>query len=369
MTRLAIRFLALPAMLAIGAANASFAGPIEDWLFPRAATTCAPLATDPCGTVVTNLPVAGAVASPYAAPFAASPAATAPGPFRTAWVQIPLTVYKPVATIDPATGATVSTMQACTTHRWQLRRVPVGLTRPAWNASQPSSAGIPISAPVNSPAFAPVWQQGVPSAIAQPGCASCQSSGAVMYAPQSPNAMAPYAAPPASVPGFQTPPPTGSWAPPEQNGQPYTPSLTPVPSNGLQQGAGGGSPTPADMAPSLLKPSENPIQRPGNTPANRTPDGQADRATTDAEYPTITPSLRPLADPDAYAPQSPPPAANLAPVGIVPVNPQPTSLLGPGSQGAPNASQPQPSHSLQGPSPQGPSLEAPLLLNPSDRSA
>ena len=331
MSRNSVKLLALSVMLSLAGAEASLAGPIEDWLFPRAATTCAPLATDACGTVVTNLPVAGA--APAAPPLALAPAtaaASAPGPFRTAWVQVPVTVYKPVATIDPATGATVNTMQACTTHRWQLRRVPVGLSRPAWYASQPTGGAV-MAGPFAAPVAAPVWQQGVPATIGPPGCASCQSGAATMYAPQSPAMSAPYAASPSPYQAAPTP-----------SGQPYAPSLTPVQAAPMNSGAVG-SPTPADMAPSLLKPSENPLQGPSNA-VQKAPTGQAERAGSASEYPILTPSLKPLADPDAYAPQSPPPATNLTPVNQPLAAPQPTSL-------------------------QGPSLEAPLLLNPNDRSA
>ena len=216
-----------------------------------------------------------------------------------------------------------------------------------------------------TPVAAPVWQQGIPAAVAQPGCASCQSNHAMMYAPPPQVVGSPYAA---SPPMVQEAPTTGVWAAPATpSNQPFAPSLTPVPQGAVfgspssagTSGASSGSPTPADMAPSLLKPSENPIQAPSNVRA-----GPSNNSGSAVEYPTITPSLRPLADPDAYAPQSPPPATNLAPVGAAPVSGQPTSSPSQVLQGQPFQSQPfqsQPGH--------GPSREAPLLLNPNDRSA
>jgi hypothetical protein len=44
--------------------------------------------------------------------------------YRTVWYRIPTTNFRPVAAVDPCTGATTTVMRPCTTYSWQARRVP-----------------------------------------------------------------------------------------------------------------------------------------------------------------------------------------------------------------------------------------------------
>lgn len=45
--------------------------------------------------------------------------------YRTRWNRVPVTYYRPVANIDPATGTAVTCMRPCTSYQWQVQRVPV----------------------------------------------------------------------------------------------------------------------------------------------------------------------------------------------------------------------------------------------------
>ena len=63
--------------------------------------------------------------------------------YRTNWVQVPVTSYRPVATTDPVSGCTVTCMRPCTTYRWQAQRVPFTSYRPVVstvNVQRPLSA-------------------------------------------------------------------------------------------------------------------------------------------------------------------------------------------------------------------------------------
>ena len=63
--------------------------------------------------------------------------------YRTTLTRVPVTYYRPVTTADPATGCPVTSLQPCTTYRWQFMRVPTthcGLFscwRWPWSRSEP----------------------------------------------------------------------------------------------------------------------------------------------------------------------------------------------------------------------------------------
>jgi hypothetical protein len=75
-------------------------------------------ATAPSGALGTTalLPATGGQTFVPAFPQAA--------PYRTVWYRIPVTSFRPVTSVDPATGAAVTALQPCTTYTWQARRVP-----------------------------------------------------------------------------------------------------------------------------------------------------------------------------------------------------------------------------------------------------
>ncbi len=61
--------------------------------------------------------------------------------YRTRWVQVPVTVYRPVTTVDPVTGARTTMTQPCQSYTWQVRRVPVTQWRPVRVLYGPPPAG------------------------------------------------------------------------------------------------------------------------------------------------------------------------------------------------------------------------------------
>ena len=193
----------------------SQAGPIIDWLFHRTPaytpTNVQPIygqpglgqpsvsygnACDPCGQQLNQRVVANYMPETY---------------FRTTWVQVPVTNYRPVSSVDPGTCCPVTTLRPCTTYMWQARRVPSYTTfRPVYTA---------FAAPFATTACAPISSPGYGG-----GCSSCGVSTP---------AAAPYYAPSTTmVPGTVLP-------------------GTSLPGSGLPTTLGPGVPTPADMQPRL----------------------------------------------------------------------------------------------------------------------
>ena len=72
--------------------------------------------------------------------------------FRTVTQQVPVTVYRPVTTVDPCTGCPSTTMQACTTMTTQVQRVPVTTFRQVCQmvpaqptcSTCPTTVGMPV---------------------------------------------------------------------------------------------------------------------------------------------------------------------------------------------------------------------------------
>ncbi|MFV1965505.1 MAG: hypothetical protein ACC628_08800, partial [Pirellulaceae bacterium] len=116
-------------------------------------------------------PYRGAVAmpGPSACPPTAAPApcgTPAPQPliasfapqvrYRTTWVPVPVTRYRPVMATDPTTGCPTTSMQPCNSYTWQLRRVPVVQYRPIWAGRRCFQPRVPAwGAPTMAPTMAP----------------------------------------------------------------------------------------------------------------------------------------------------------------------------------------------------------------------
>jgi hypothetical protein len=92
----------------------SAASSVTDACMPiAAAPTCAPVATTPF------------------VPLSVAPAATAYRPtYRSLWVRVPVTAYRPTAVFNPVSGGTISHLQPCNAYTWQLQRVPTTTYRP-----------------------------------------------------------------------------------------------------------------------------------------------------------------------------------------------------------------------------------------------
>lgn len=222
---------------------------------------------------VANYPVAvaGPVLPAAVAPVAVAPVAQpvvvgyAPS-YRTNWLRVPVTYYRPV------TGYTVAGYPAvaatpCNTYAWQAQRVPTLVHRP-WLPFVPATA-----APVTY-GYAPA----VPAPITY-GYAPVPA--AVNVAPVAPAAIAPAIAPPC-----QACPPTGSTAAPPYYGS--TPSVDAPPSGAVQNSAplDNTAPVPASgIAPAA---NEAPSLLPGSFPSplsSSTPNDSTSHSITGSTQP------------------------------------------------------------------------------------
>jgi hypothetical protein len=189
-------------------------------LVPAPATTYVP----PRTTVVAPAPVVAAPA-PVAVPAtcqtcAPAPRVTgyAPPTYRTNWVQVPVTTYRPVAAVDPATGLPINAVQPCTTTTWQARRVPNSLWGGLWPSSSP---------PPSVVAYTPATIAAYP---AYPGTVTNYAPAPVIIAPnvRTSNYAPVYAAP--VVTNYVPAAPAVTYAPPPATTYAPAPATTVVPS-------------------------------------------------------------------------------------------------------------------------------------------
>ena len=161
--------------------------------------------------------------------------------YSTSWVRIPVTTYRPVATVDPVTCSQVTYMQPSTSYTWQAQRQPHVIYRPFLSHVAPAVAVPAASAPaMTAPAMT---VPGVAPSLAPPS----GQMGTMIQAPgPAPSAASPY---PAS---------------------PYPAS--PFPSGPASPSTGG---TPADQPPRLT---------PGAAPSNL--DSAADRDLAAGDHPS-----------------------------------------------------------------------------------
>ena len=74
-------------------------------------------------------PMTVSPAAPYLSPYYVPPVVAAPV-YQSNPVQVPVTTYRPVTSVDPITGQVHTTLQPCTTHEAQTQRVPYNAYRP-----------------------------------------------------------------------------------------------------------------------------------------------------------------------------------------------------------------------------------------------
>ena len=119
-------------------------------------------------TVVTGAPATALPTTPVATPFAASatPARPAGGlarffgsmlgtDYRSNYYRAPVTYYRPLTSVDPITGTTVTTQQPCTAYEQQLQRVPVRNLAPAGNVYAAPATALPQTNPSCSTTLPP----------------------------------------------------------------------------------------------------------------------------------------------------------------------------------------------------------------------
>ncbi len=160
----------VPTYPACGAPAPSCSAPAPVYTTPAPACDARPPS---CGASLPMTVAPGCGAALPAAPTAAGVSyvqsvapVVAPAPqvrYRTTWVRVPTTSYRPIVSYDPATGWPATTMQPCTTYTWQIRREPTaggGVWAPFANLFAPLSA--PPAQPVGTYPAAPVTSPGWP---------------------------------------------------------------------------------------------------------------------------------------------------------------------------------------------------------------
>jgi hypothetical protein len=217
--------------------------------------------------------------------------------YRTVWYRVPTTNVRPVAAVDPCTGATTTVMRPCTTFSWQARRVPTMRT-PSLCERLFSCFRRPPPPPVTPMAVTTGYACG-------PACAPV-AAGTTMpyYAPPAttsvgtPNGLyggtaLPATSPPAST--FVSPPGTtfGGGAP----GTAAPATAAPAPAGGV----------PADYPPSLAPrryPPEEPSESAPADDANAPDNADEQGLDSSASYPAAGTRRVPLSSPQLGSPNA-----------------------------------------------------------------
>ncbi|MEE3371363.1 MAG: hypothetical protein VX346_18660 [Planctomycetota bacterium] len=173
--------------------------------------------------------------------------------YQTQWIPAPVTYYRPVTAMDPATSAMKTTLQPCTGYQWQQRRVPVTSYRPIYST---------VSVPNRAPA--------VPFAV-QPGSPLLGTAPALTMAPgilQPTTSIPSLTAPAVTAPAVTVPSPqpsTADRAPtlgPGVQPQPQVNPLLPQQGNGALPQVPPVSPMRLDRKRSIdLQPIPDPARR------------------------------------------------------------------------------------------------------------
>lgn len=150
--------------------------------------------------------------------------------YRTQWVPTPVTYYRPVSSIDPTTGAHVTTMRPCTTTTYRPIRVRQRW-RPFARWFRRNEVQAAPAAPVYGYGQQIVGQGQVIGQPASSGCASCSSGIAVTTPGTTVSPIPAGTYPGAAAPGAITTP--GGGVPADRN-----PTLSP---SGIQPNGQGAS--------------------------------------------------------------------------------------------------------------------------------
>ena len=198
--------------------------------------------------------------------------------YNTSYYRAPITYYRPMTSVDPATGTTVTVQRPCTSYVQQLRRVPYNSFLPT---NQPVAAPAPTAAPTQN---------------CVPACPDVCAAPSAMPIPSAPATIAPIApatiAPPIggigqvggqALPGSQTVSPIPSTIPPSGysgQGTPNTMPLTGSPPSGSE---------PNDnqtIAPPQLEAGRAPLtESPAPASDEAEPDAKASESYGDDVYP------------------------------------------------------------------------------------
>ncbi|MCH7728570.1 MAG: hypothetical protein IH991_19120 [Planctomycetes bacterium] len=137
-------------------------------------TPCVPQACQPAASMpmATTYPAARTHVPPLARGFSGASSRVGYLPqtsYRSQWVRVPVTSYRPTIMADPTTGMQVSAMLPCTSYQWQLRRMPVTIYRRPFFSRL--FGGRAYRVPAATPTYSSM------------GCSSCPTSSAITFAP------------------------------------------------------------------------------------------------------------------------------------------------------------------------------------------
>lgn len=218
--------------------------------------------------------------------------------YRTQFVTVPVTTYRPATTVDPCTGCRTSVMRPVIAYVQQKQIVPYTTYRPMVSNACFSCA------PAATTTYAPVIPAAAPMVPAAAPCATC-GVGAAAVAPPAGYAVAPAVTAPAmSAPMMSAPAGTAPAVP--GYAAPQIPSYT----------APGGTSYAAPAIPTYTNPSPSPYTAIPTAPLYATPpSGVPASAAPSIGPPTGAPSLSPTPG----APAAPSTQQNLKPDAPKPV--------------------------------------------------
>lgn len=187
-----------------------------------------------------------------------------PPNYRTNWVQVPVTTYRPVIATDPVTGLPINAVQPCTTYQWQARRVPSTLFSGLWPSSAPPAV---VAAPMGTPVVTNYVPQGVVGSVPAPVVTNYAPQGVIGAVPGTTPVVTNYAPAPGgcqsgacpNVPTIVAPATPAPYATFPSSAAPLT---TPLP----------GSTVPSTSAPGTFVPSTRvPSTPPSSFPTTPNP--------------------------------------------------------------------------------------------------
>jgi hypothetical protein len=149
--------------------------------------------------------------------------------YRTQYVSVPVTTYRPIAGCDPCTGCPVTTYRPITAYVWQPRLVPYSSFRLVYSGAAYGSAMYGGGCAAGG---CPAVSTGYYAATAVPSCCS----------PASTAITTPYLSPTAPSPG--------SWTVPGPSSAPAYPSSSAPPPT-FQNGSGQSGPEPEKKMPPI----------------------------------------------------------------------------------------------------------------------
>lgn len=186
--------------------------------------------------------------------------------YRTTWKTVPVTSYRPVTTIDHATGCPVTVMKPCTTYAWQADRRPCGFFERLFGMCDEPQPCAPMCTGVPTDCLeGTVMSSGCGSTtvVGEPTPAAPTPAATPYYSPSPPSVLT-TPTPAGTTPGFSAPPaasqPPTLTQPPSSAFPGYAPPATaPAPTS-----AAPAAPTTPPAAPAR-------VQRPTLQPSMPTP--------------------------------------------------------------------------------------------------